>query len=142
MEQDLCRRLEMMMPRLESAGIEEIIKCIEVTTMFEKYYTKEQLETLKKRGEELGQDKIRSVEAEWPTLIASVRAEMERGTDPKDPRVQALVKRWNALVREFTGGDPGITQSLKNFYKGEPQFAAQQSLDAGVFEYVRKANMK
>ena len=140
-EQDLCRRLESIAPRLESAGIEEIIKCIEVTVMFEKYYTKEQLEALKKRGDELGQDKIRAVEAEWPKLIAAVRAEMEKGTDPKDPRVQALVKRWNELILEFTGGDPGITQSLKNLYKGEPQFAAQQSLDAGVFDYVRKASL-
>jgi DNA-binding transcriptional MerR regulator len=140
-EQDLCLRLEVMLPRLESAGIEEIIKCIEVTTMYEKYYSKEQLETLKKRAEALGEDKIRAAEAEWPKLIASVRAEMEKGTDPKDPRVQALVKRWNELVLEFTGGDPGITQSLKNLYQGEPQVAAQQQLDGGVFEYVRKANM-
>jgi len=141
LEQELCRRLEAMLPRLESVGIEEIIKCIEVTTMYEKYYTKEQLETLKKRAEDLGPDKIRAAEAEWPKLIASVRAEMDKGTDPKDPRVQALVKRWNELVLEFTGGDPGITQSLKNLYKGEPQFATQQSLDGGLFEYLRKANM-
>ena len=141
LEQDLCRRLEFMLPRLESAEIEEIIKCIEVTTMYEKYYTKEQLENLKKRAEALGEDKIRAAEAEWPKLIASVRAEMEKGTDPKDSRVQSLVKRWNELVLEFTGGDPGITQSLKNLYRGEPQFAAQQQLDGAVFEYVRKANM-
>ena len=141
LEQELCRRLEAMLPRLESAGIEEIIKCIEVTTMYEKYYTKEQLETLKKRAEGLGPEKIRAAEAEWPKLIESVRAEMDKGTDPKDPRVQALVKRWNELVLEFTGGDPGITQSLKNLYKGEPQLATQQSLDGGLFEYLRKANM-
>jgi hypothetical protein len=53
--------------------------------------------------------------------------------------VQALAKRWNELVLEFTGGDPGITQSLKDFYRGESQFAAQQSLDAQIFDYVRKA---
>ena len=47
-----------------------------------------------------------------------------------------------AAVLEFTGGDPGITQSLKNLYQGEPQFAAQQSLDGGVFDYVRKASTK
>jgi len=141
LEQELCRRLEAMLPRLESVGIEEIIKCIEVTTMYEKYYTKEQLETLKERAEGLGPEKIRAAEAEWPKLIESVRAEMDKGTDPKDPRVQALVKRWNELVLEFTGGDPGITQSLKNLYKGEPQLATQQSLDGGLFEYLRKANM-
>ncbi len=107
--------------------------------MFEKYYTREQLETLKKRREELGEDHIREVEAEWPKLITDVRAEMQRGTDPKNQRVQALAKRWNELVHEFTGGDPGITESLKNFYRGEPQFAAQQSLDSEIFGYIRKA---
>jgi hypothetical protein len=134
--------LESLTPRLESAGIDELIKCIEVMTMFEKYYTKEQLDFLKKRADDLGPDKIRAAESEWPKLIASVREEMEKGTDPKDPRVQALVKRWNELILEFTGGDPGITQSVKNFYRGEPDFAAQQSLDGGVFDYVRKASTK
>jgi DNA-binding transcriptional MerR regulator len=139
-EQDLCRRLESIQPRLESAGIDEIITCIEVTTMFEKYYTPEQLESLKKRAEELGPEKIRAAEEEWPKLIAAVRAEMDKGTDPKDPRVQALARRWHELILEFTGGDPGITRSLGDLYRGEPQFAAQQSLDGGMFDYVRKAS--
>ncbi len=138
-EQDLCRRLESIQPRLESAGIDEIITCIEVTTMFEKYYTAEQLEFLKKRAEQLGPEKIRAAEEEWPKLIAAVRAEMDKGTDPKDPRVQALTKRWNELILEFTGGDAGITRSLGNLYRGEPQFAERQSLDGGLFEYIRKA---
>jgi len=142
MEQDLCRRLEALAPRLESAGIDEIVQCIEVMTMFEKYYTQDQLDFLKQRAEELGPDKIRAAEAEWPKLIAAVREEMEKGTDPKDPHVQTLVQRWNELILQFTGGDPGITQSLKNFHKGESQFATQQNLDDSVFDYVRKASQK
>lgn len=82
---------------------------------------------------------IREVQEEWPRLIASVREEMQRGTDPKDPKVQALAKRWMELVQAFTGGDPGIAQSLKNLYQGEPQFASQQGLDAGLSEYVQNA---
>jgi DNA-binding transcriptional MerR regulator len=139
-EQELCRRLEAIEPRLESADIDEIIKCIEVSNMFEKYYTQEQLDFLKKRAEELGPEKIREAESEWPNLIAAVRAEMDNGTDPKDPRVQALAARWNELIAQFTGGDPGIARSLGNFYRGEPQFAAQQSLDGQIFEYIRKAS--
>jgi hypothetical protein len=108
-------------------------------TMFEKYYTKEQSETLKKRHDELGEAHIHEVEAEWPRLIAAVRSEMQNGADPKDPRVQALAKRWNELVLEFTGGDPGITKSLSNFYQGEPQAAAQNGLDPAIFDYIRKA---
>ena len=50
-----------------------------------------------------------------------------------------LAQRWAELVKEFTGGDPGITQSLKNLYQNEPGIASQQSLDATVFNYVRRA---
>ena len=107
--------------------------------MFEKYYSEEQLETLAQRREMLGEEKMREVQDEWPRLIASVREEMERGTDPKDPRVQALAARWQELIEMFTGGDPGIAQSLANFYRGEPQFAAEQGLASGMSAYVKKA---
>jgi len=138
-QQDLCVRLEAIAARYDSASAEEFIQAIEVMTMFEKYYTKEQLETLRQRAETLGADHIKEVEQEWPRLIAEVRGEMQNGTDPKDPRMQALAKRWMELVHEFTGGDAGITQSLQNLYKGEPEFAAQQALDGEIFSYVRKA---
>ena len=117
-QQDLCARLEAIAARYDSATAEEFIQAIEVMTMFEKYYTKEQLETLRQRADALGAEHIKEVEQEWPRLIAEVRAEMQKGTDPKDPRMQALAKRWMELVHEFTGGDPGITQSLQNLYKG------------------------
>lgn len=107
--------------------------------MFEKYYTKEQLEALQRRAAELGDAHIREVEAEWPRLIANVRREMQCGTDPRDPRMQALARRWSELVNEFTGGDPEITQSLKNVYQNEPGIASERSLDASVFDYVRRA---
>ena len=138
-QQDLCARLEAIAAHYPSASAEEFIQAIEVMTMFEKYYTKEQLETLQQRAATIGDARIREVEQEWPKLIAEVRAEMQRGTDPKDPRMQALAKRWMDLVQEFTGGDPGITQSLKNLYAGEPGVAAERGLDSEIFAFVKKA---
>ena len=54
--------------------------------MFDKYFSKQQMDELAKRRETLGDDQIRAVENEWPELIGNVRGEMERGTDPADPR--------------------------------------------------------
>ena len=88
--------------------------------MIEKYYTEEQLNELAHRREQFGEERMREVEAEWPALMAEVRAEMEKGTDPSDPHVRALAKRWNALVEEFTGGDPEIAQNLRRMYEQEP----------------------
>ena len=121
-QQRLVERLDAVAAGLDKAehvSADELIHLIEETTMFDKYYTPEQLDQLAARREQVGEARIAEVEAEWPRLMAEVRAEMDRGTDPSDPRVQELARRWTGLVREFTGGDPGIARSLNNLYQNE-----------------------
>lgn len=91
--------------------------------MIENYYTPEQLAQLKARKEQVGEERIRQVQEEWPKLHAEVRAEMDKGTDPAGETVQALARRWRALVHEFTGGDPGIADSLRRMYEQEDNIA-------------------
>ena len=94
LEQRLCERLDGLARRLtaaEDVSSEDFLDTIEVMSMVEhseKYYTPEQLAWLQARAETVGAERIRQVEAEWPELIAQVRAEMERGTDPREERVQ------------------------------------------------------
>ncbi len=130
MQRRLVARLEAVEEGLRLAGevpVEELIRTIEEMSMYEKYYTPEQLEELKQRRETVGEERIREVEAEWPRLMEEVRVEMERGTDPADPRVQELARRWMGLVAEFTGGDPGIERSLRNLYQGEQEVHGMQT---------------
>jgi DNA-binding transcriptional MerR regulator len=139
----LCERLEGMRQWLRSSGsvpVDALFELMEVMMNVEEYYTPEQLEYLKKRGEMLGEETIRSVEQEWPKLIAKMKAAMESGADPSSEEVKALAKRWAELVEMFTGGDAGVTQSLSNFYrdrmKGEGGF---MGIDGSLMEYVGKA---
>lgn len=141
----LRHRLEALAHHLSAAepvSVEELFQTIEEITMFEKYYTTEQLETLKQRGEQIGAERIRQVEGEWRELIDQVQAEMDKGTDPASETVQALARRWRGLLEEFTGGDPGIEQSLGNLWKQEPDAGQRHgfSFDPALFEYVAKAN--
>jgi DNA-binding transcriptional MerR regulator len=122
LQQRLCRRLEAIAARFGSAeavSAEEFLRAIEEMTMLEKYYTPEQLEELRQRGEQFSEDQIRAFEAEWQELIAQVRAEMEKGTDPASEPVRRLARRWGELVNAFTGGNPGIEQSLKQMWHEE-----------------------
>lgn len=143
LQQRLCGRLERAAARWRSGEqipTEEFLQILEEIHMFDKYYTPEQMEELKKRGEALGQDHIRQVEAEWPELIAKVQAEMDKGTDPADERVQALARRWKELVEELTGGDPGITKSLGNLWQGETTVHGMDTGNMrGLMGYVQKA---
>ena len=107
--------------------------------MYDKYYTEEQRQKIEERGRQLGPEAIRAAEKEWPELIAKVRAEMEKGTDPASETVQALARRWMELVQSFTGGDPGIAQSLGTMYREEEGLREKTGLDGELFAYVNRA---
>jgi hypothetical protein len=124
----------------ESVSIENLIQTIEAITMFEKYYTPEQLDTIKKRAELLGEAQIRQAEAQWQELILQVSAEIEKGTDPTSDSVQVLAQRWMGLVQQFTGGDPGIEQSLNRMYQQEgSEIASRGAVDSAMSEYIGRA---
>jgi DNA-binding transcriptional MerR regulator len=118
---------------------DEFINIIEEITMIERSFTAEELAEIKERGQKLGAEHIRAVEAEWPTLIAQVRREMLDGTDPTSDRMRPLATRWRELVREFTGGNPSIERKLRAMYVADPKRAQQNGLDVEMFEYVWKA---
>jgi MerR family transcriptional regulator, thiopeptide resistance regulator len=118
----------------------QLIETIEVMTMHEQYYTPEQLEQLAARREALGEEGMRKAQDDWAQLIAEVEAERQRGTDPADPKVQALVDRWQALIQAFTGGDAGITASLKRMYSEQgAEQASRGAMSAELQDYVGKA---
>lgn len=141
LSQKLLYRLETIDSHAtKSLNIEDLIQTIEAMTMFEKYYTPEQLETLKQRRESLGEERIHQVENEWEKLIAQARAEMEKGTDPASESVQNIAKRWRQLIDEFTGGNPGIEQSLNTMYQQEGVEAASRGMgDTALWEYMGRA---
>ncbi|HWE63413.1 MAG TPA: MerR family transcriptional regulator [Chloroflexota bacterium] len=143
LQQRLYERLEAITTGLRSTteiSVEAFMQTLEVMTRMEKYYTPEQLEYLKQRRQTVGEERIREVEAEWPRLIEEVRVEMESGTDPASERVQQLARRWMALVQEFTGGDPGIQQSLSTMYRQEQPQDVHPSLDPRMREYMAYIN--
>ena len=146
LERQLCERLEALAAYFENAGEisgETFLQTIGATTMIEKYYTPEQLETFRQRaaapgGKELTEQGTR----DWADLIAKFTAEMNAGTDPGDPKVQELVKRQHELVAVFTGGDAGIAASLKKLWTEQgDKLSAQFGYHPKVMEYLAKANV-
>jgi MerR family transcriptional regulator, thiopeptide resistance regulator len=65
---------------------------------------------------------------------------MAKGTDPTSEPVQALARRSLELIQEFTGGDPGIAQSLNQMYQQEsPEVASRGAIDGAVMDYLGRA---
>ncbi|MHB1134434.1 MAG: MerR family transcriptional regulator [Chloroflexota bacterium] len=139
----VCALLETLTAGLEENGatsMEELLHAIMEVRKMEKYYTPEQAEAIKQRADELGEEGLRASQDEWAQLIDDVKAEMAKGTDPTDPRVQALARHWMQLVEGFTGGDPGIHQSLQKMWNEEENIHGYETAEMKVLgEYIGKA---
>ena len=151
LERRLCDRLEAVADLLvttedpvgDSAEkfVETVMEVTKMSERIEKYYTPEQLEQLERRRQELGEERIRAAQEEWPVLMEQVRVEMEAGTDPADERVQRLARRWMELVEEFTGGDAGIRRSVTNMWQQEESLMGMDTDDMReMMCYISSAN--
>ena len=145
LQRKLCERLEALAEHFRTAeevSADAFLYTIEVMTMLEKYYTPEQMESFRKRQEadpEGTAELARQGQADWNALLAQYKAEMEKGTDPADPRLQDLEKRRRALVSAFSGGDVAIEQNLKRLWMEQgDKLCAQYGIDPKVMEYLGK----
>jgi MerR family transcriptional regulator, thiopeptide resistance regulator len=129
-------RLHRLLERLET---EDFLTTIEELTMHQRYYTPEQLDQLERRRQTIGEEAIREVEREWAEIFATLRAELDAGTDPADPKLRPLAERGRELVAMFTGGDPGITSALKEMWaKEDPDQVSHGMVDAELWDYYGK----
>lgn len=152
LERRLCDRLEavatLMSAKATPAGedsaekfVETVMEVTKMSERIEKYYTPEQLEQLERRKQELGEERIRAAEVEWPVLMEQVRVEMEAGTNPADERVQKLARRWMELVEEFTGGDAGIRRSVTSMWQQEDTLMGMDTARMReMMDYISRAN--
>ena len=126
-----------------ATDIDDFTGAIRMTMDYDAYYTPEQLEQLKARADSIGSERIEQVQREWEQLFAAFGRAMEDGIDPAAPEVGILCGRYDALIGEFTGGDPGIMASLTEMYRqeGGPEVMARHGMDmpAGLWAYIGRA---
>jgi len=135
-EQRLLSTLKTLRERLEA---DDFLTAIEELTMHNRYYTPDQLEQLEERRQAFGDDAIKDVEREWSEIFATLRAEMEAGTDPADAKLRPLAERGRELIAMFTGGDPAIKDSLNRMWENEdPEKLSHGMVDAEVMAYYGK----
>src|SRR5262245_45017727 len=146
LQRKLCERLEALAEHFctaEEVSADEFLYTIEAMTMIESYYTPEQMESFRRRSAEAaatGVDLAQQGTVAWQELLAQLKVEMDRGTDPADPKVQALEKRRQTLVSAFSGGDKAIEQNLKRMWTEQgDKLCAQFGIDPQLMAYLGKA---
>jgi len=142
----LQTRLAWLAERLRTAvepTLDELTQTLEALDMYEQHYTTEQLDSLRQRANTIGAERIQQVQEEWSVLFRELADAARAGETAAAPRVRELAVRAKALIREFTGGDRGISKSLSNVYRaegGENVMARHgMPLEPGVWELLQAA---
>jgi DNA-binding transcriptional MerR regulator len=142
-QRQLCLGIQGLLSHFESAGTvsaDEFLHTIGMMNMIENYYTPEQMEYLKKRREEVGEEVIQRTPNDWAELNEAFRLEMEAGTDPSDPKLLPLLQRRQALIDLFTGGNEGVLASVTRLWQEKgTEMAGPFGYDTKVMEYMAKA---
>ena len=148
---DALEQLRLRLTRLLAAvdggadSTQHLLDAMEAMTMFEKYYTPEQLQQLEERRNALGEDQIKAVEQEWQEIYAKLADLRSRDVDPADAEAQAVGDRAAELIQMFTGGDPGITESLRRMYEQEDPQKLTRGMgspeDMAYMGEIRKAKL-
>ncbi len=119
--------------RLDAAVLKKIIEVIDMQDNSDwmlKYASDAAREKIAARRHLWSPELQERVSKQWRELIADVEAAL--GEDPKSERGQALAERWMTLVEGFTGGDPEITDAVKNVYAHSSEWPdqAKQQMEA------------
>ena len=146
MLQDLQLRIGGVLQLIEQGGIaepEQMFAILRLMSGLSAGLSDEERELYAERREAVGEQRIREVEAQWPPLIAAVRAQMQQGTDPRDPQVRELASQWRALVAEFSAGNPqlerGTVQRMREHGSELQQQLPEAIPDAELMDYIRRA---
>ncbi len=129
--------------REERPSADQLLEAMEAMAMFERYYTPEQLAQIEQRRQRLGEGAIQRAEQEWAALIAEAEAARQAGLDPAGAEVQALWRRWQALIEQFTGGDAAIYASLQKMYETEGVDKASRGMvSPELMAYMQRAGQE
>jgi DNA-binding transcriptional MerR regulator len=121
---DTLRQLLDRLDRSEAPSLDELLASLREVTRMERinrHYTDEQLAELADRAAALGEEGMQRAQDAWVELFAEVQSLIDAGVPPTDPRAQAAADKWDTLVAAFTGGNPGIAESLNQVWSTESE---------------------
>jgi MerR family transcriptional regulator, thiopeptide resistance regulator len=140
---DLRIRLAALLQAVQRAtepSIDQLIETMEALMQVNDF-TPEQLAQAKRRHLEPG---FPARFAEWrrqgTQIVAELQAHIDAATDPADPAVQELARRWTAVMRDMAGGDPAMMSSIyARIARKGPESATHGVLTAQAWDYLQRA---
>jgi DNA-binding transcriptional MerR regulator len=105
---------------------------LELMTMYEKYFTTEELKTLPLHTDP-------DVLPEWSALVTAVQAAMDRGATPEGVDAQILALRWMESVGRGTGNNPAFLMRLRTMTEEESGMRERSGITPELEHFVEQS---
>jgi MerR family transcriptional regulator, thiopeptide resistance regulator len=122
-------RVRAQLAKGEAPELATWLTTLEQMTMYEKYFSNQDLQQLRVFNSD-------STQARWRELVADVQAAMDRGEAPDSPAALALGSRWADLLSRSTGNDLGLVHKLDNMHANEPQVQRESGITPELRAFI------
>jgi DNA-binding transcriptional MerR regulator len=116
----------------ETPALATWLTTLEQMTMYDKYFSKEELQQLP-----LYQNS--AAEADWKQLVAQVSALMASNVPPADEAALGLGRRWMTLLERDTAGNQAFFIQLDRMHENEPSVQRDTGISPQLKAYVARA---
>jgi DNA-binding transcriptional MerR regulator len=130
---DRLTRLQAQLAAGDAPELAEWLTTLELMNMYDKYFSKDELDRFP-----LYQNK-QAHDAEWPAIVAEVKALMARGEPSTGEAAQAISRRWMAMIVRDTGGDARLLAKLNTMHENEPSVRSQTGITPDLACYLKEA---
>jgi len=116
----------------QSPDLADWLDTLEMMTMFEKYFSAEELQQLPLHTDP-------QVQPRWSALATEIQAAMDRGVAPGDPLADELALRWMAMIGEGTGDRPEFLLRLREINEHEPEARQRSGITEALEHFVEES---
>ncbi|EIL91444.1 MerR family transcriptional regulator [Rhodanobacter spathiphylli] len=116
----------------QSPDLADWLDTLELMTMYEKYFSPEELKTLPLHTNP-------DVLTDWSALVSAVQSAMDRGATPDDPDAQILAQQWMTMVGRGTGGNPAFLMRLHAMNENEPGLRERSGITRELEQFVEQS---
>jgi DNA-binding transcriptional MerR regulator len=116
----------------QSPDLADWLDTLELMTMYEKYFSPEELKNLPLHSDP-------DVQAQWGALVGEVKSAMDRGVAPTAPQAHALALHWMEMIQRGTGFNPAFLTRLKAMQDNEPELRARNGITPELQQFIEQA---
>lgn len=126
-------RLQAQLLQEKDTGLTDWLNILELMTLYEKHFTKDEIETLR------ANKAVGALDVQWRQLIPLAQDLIDRRIPSDSKQAQELAWRWMRLVRSATGNNASLAMKFRTMHRDASKAHVFNGISSELIEYVSQS---